>query len=246
MHRFYVNKEDILDGKIIINNEDVKHIRNVLRLNKDDILVICDGENTDYKVKITNINKNEIITEILDIEKTKTESNLNISLYQGLPKSNKMDLIIQKATELGVKEIIPVLTSRTVVKINDKKKESKKIERWQKIATEASKQCRRGIVPKIKDVITFDEMILNIKNEDNIIVPYENEKNKTLKNTLQNIKGNKINIIIGPEGGFDIEEVDILSDINASIVTLGPRILRTETAGLTAIAITMYELGDLG
>ena len=157
-----------------------------------------------------------------------------------------MDLIIQKATELGVKEIIPVITNRTIVKINDKNKENKKIDRWQKIALEASKQCRRGVVPKISEIITFDEMLLRLNAEENIIVPYENEKSITMKNILKNVSGNSINIIIGPEGGFEDLEIEKLSEIKSSIVTLGPRILRTETAGFTAISIAMYELGDLG
>lgn len=246
MNRFYVNTNDIFEDEIIIKNDDVKHIKNVLRLDIDDEIIVCDGKNNDYKVVIKSIDKNSVLCKIIEKFDNKSESNLKITLYQGLPKSSKMDLIIQKATELGVSEIVPIITDRTIVKIKDSDKENKKIDRWSKIALEASKQCRRGIVPEIKEIMSFEAMISKLKNQKNIIVPYENEENITMKKVLSEISDKNISIIIGPEGGFEDSEIKKLVEINSKIVTLGPRILRTETAGFTAIAITMYELGDLG
>lgn len=246
MHRFFINKDNIINNEIIIKDDEVKHIKNSLRLNEDDIITVCDGEKKEYKVKISEISKDYVKGIIIDDYIIKSESNIDIVLYQGLPKSSKMDLIIQKCTELGVAKIVPVITSRTVVKISDRKKELKKVDRWAKIAKEASKQSKRGKIPIVEDIISFSEMLNNLCNEENIIVPYENENKTGIKQILTNTKGRKINIIIGPEGGFEDEEINELKKLNAKIVTLGPRILRTETAGFTAITIVMYELGDLG
>lgn len=246
MHRFFINKDSIINDEIVIKDDEVKHIKNSLRLNEDDIITVCDGEKKEYKVKISEISNDYVKGIIIDDYIIKSESNIDIVLYQGLPKSSKMDLIIQKCTELGVTKIVPVITSRTVVKISDKKKEHKKVERWTKIAKEASKQSKRGKIPNVEDIISFSEMLNNLCNEENIIVPYENENKTGIKQILKKTKGRKINIIIGPEGGFEEEEINELKKLNAKIVTLGPRILRTETAGFTAITIVMYELGDLG
>lgn len=246
MHRFFVNKENISNDRVIINGGDVKHIKNVLRLNIGDNITVCDGDNHEYIVKIKAIHTNEIEGVVIEELISNKESSLEIILYQGLPKSAKMDLIIQKATELGVKKIIPLITNRTVVKINDKKKQAKKIQRWQRIAEESAKQCKRGVIPKIDDIKSFDSILKTLSKEKNILVPYEKENKVGMKEILKNVTDNRIHIIIGPEGGFEEEEINQLEEINSKIVSLGPRILRTETAGFTVIAITMYELGDLG
>ena len=174
------------------------------------------------------------------------ESSIEITLYQGLAKGSKMDLIIQKCVEIGVKDFYAIETDRAVVKINNKKKEDSKLERWQSIAEEAAKQSKRDYIPKLKGIISFKEMIGILSEEKNIIVPYENEENLSIKDGLKTVKGNKVNLIIGPEGGFEEKEIKSLEDLRASIVTLGPRILRTETAGLVSSTIILYELGDLG
>ncbi|MTI66612.1 MAG: 16S rRNA (uracil(1498)-N(3))-methyltransferase [Firmicutes bacterium] len=245
MHRFFINKENIKGDLLVVEGEDVKHIKNVLRLNIDDKINVCDGEGSDYLVKISEISKKDIRCNIIKKYDT-VKTPLEIVLYQGMPKSSKMDLIIQKTTELGVSKIIPVMTKRTVVKINNKKKEKKKITRWEKIATEAAKQSKRGFIPKVEGIINFKDMINILSKEEDILVPYENENNIGIKRVLKNIEGNKINIIIGPEGGFEEEEIEKLQEINSNIITLGPRILRTETAGFATLAVVMYELGDLG
>lgn len=246
MNRFFTHKYNIQDDIAAIVGEDVKHIKNVLRLDEGDYIIVCDCEGSDYKVKITKVENDKVVGIVEESYKSKGEPPIDIILYQGIPKSNKMELIIQKAVELGVAEIQPVIMDRTVVKIKDKNKENKKLDRWNKIALEASKQSHRGKIPKVNNVITFDEMTRDLKGSNNILVPYEGEKDFNLKTVLSNYSEKTIRIVIGPEGGFDEGEIKILKNINADIVTLGPRILRTETAGFTTIAIVMYELGDLG
>ncbi|KPU27929.1 16S rRNA methyltransferase [Caloranaerobacter sp. TR13] len=246
MHKFFVDKKDIAENKIIIKGEDVKHIKNVLRLDISEIINVSNCEGKEYLAQITEIEKDYVEAVIKEEFESKSEPPIQIILYQGLPKSSKMDLIIQKATELGVVEIVPLITKRTVVKVEGEKKELKKLERWKRIAKEASKQCKRGIIPVVNKIITFNEMINRLNDEEFILVPYENELKIGLKDILRTYKKGKINIIIGPEGGFEEEEIEKLKKINAHIISLGPRILRTETAGFTTISVVMYELGDLG
>ncbi|WP_069649306.1 16S rRNA (uracil(1498)-N(3))-methyltransferase [Caloranaerobacter ferrireducens] len=246
MHKFFVDKKDIVENKIIIKGEDVKHIKNVLRLDIGEIINVSNCEGEEYLAEITEIEKDYVVAVIKEEFESKSEPPIQIILYQGLPKSSKMDLIIQKATELGVVEIVPLITKRTVVKVEGEKKELKKLERWKRIAKEASKQCKRGIIPVVNKIMTFNEMINRLKDEEFILVPYENELKIGLKDILRTYKKGKINIIIGPEGGFEEEEIEKLKGINSHIISLGPRILRTETAGFTTISVVMYELGDLG
>jgi 16S rRNA (uracil1498-N3)-methyltransferase len=245
MNRFFVDKEQILDNRIKILGNDVKHIKDVLRLGMGDkVEIVCDGKI--YTCKILDLKSNMINTIILDNYKGKNEPPIHIALYQSIAKGNKMDFIIQKATEIGVEKIYPVITERTIVKIKNPKKEEGKVERWNSIAEEAAKQSKRDILPVVKNIISFNEMVDILKNETNIIVPYEMEDSYGLKEALNNVGTGEINIIIGPEGGFEEEEINKLRSIKGQVVTLGPRILRTETAGLVVSSIVLYELGDLG
>lgn len=245
MHRFFVDIENIIDGRIQIDSADVKHIKNALRLETGDQIEVCDKLGTDYLCKISEVGKDDVFCEILETYKSRGESEIDITLFQGLPKSTKMELIVQKSTELGVKKIVPVEMERCVAKITDKKKEKKKIERWSKIAEEAAKQSKRGVIPEIAEAINFKELITYLKDEEMVIVPYESEEDIGLKTVLKGCKAKKVNIVIGSEGGFDESEIESLKEINSYIVTLGPRILRTETAGFTTAALVLYELGDL-
>lgn len=245
MHRFFVNKDQIGENSIEIIAGDVKHIKDVLRLRpKERIEIACDG--ITYICEIESLLKDKVVAMIIDKSEGINESVVNITLYQGLAKGSKMDLIIQKCTEIGVKEFFPVATHRSVVKIKDIKKEQSKVERWNSIADEAAKQSKRDILPIVQNIISFDEMIDLLKDKDNIIVPYEDEINEVIKNGLNNINSNDIHLIIGPEGGFEPKEIEKLKEIGANIVTLGPRILRTETAGMVAATIILYELGNSG
>lgn len=245
MHRFFVDNNQITNDNIEIIGTDVRHIRDVLRLKQgDEIEVSSDG--FIYHCKIDSILKNQIVVEILNKVKGSNEPPVDIILYQGLAKGSKMDFIIQKCTEIGVSEFYPLATHRSVVKITDIKKENSKVARWNSIADEAAKQSKRDILPKVNNIITIDEMISLLKDEKNIIVPYENEKGNSIKDKIPKDKTQKIHLIIGPEGGFEPEEIEKIESIGGSIVSLGPRILRTETAGIVAATILLYELGDLG
>lgn len=247
MPRFFVKTNQIQDETIKILGEDVNHIKNVLRKNIDNEIEICNQENGKaYHCKILKIKDDEILCNIIE-EMQKQENKIKVDIYQGLPKSDKMEFIIQKSVELGVNSIIPVRMARCVVKI-DKKNEKKKLERWNKISESAAKQCGRSYIPEVKPIIEIKD-IKNLKNAyDEIIVAYENEKENYIKKELTKLKELKqelkIAILIGPEGGLDKNEVMLLKENGANIVTLGNRILRTETVALNMLSIIMYELED--
>lgn len=244
MHRFYVGTENIEDNRIVITGSDVNHIKNVLRLNKGEKIVICDGQGQDYYCIIDNVAKEQVIAVIEDKQKANTELRTKIYLFQGLPKKDKMEFIVQKAVELGVYEIVPVKMKRTIVKIDNEKKERAKLNRWQTIANEASKQSRRGILPNVHEIISYKEAIDMAKELEYVILPYELAENMeyTRKSIEEASKCSSIGIFIGPEGGFDEEEVSFAKEIGIKTITLGNRILRTETAGLTALAMLMYNI----
>ena len=241
MPRFFVKTEQIKNDTINIIGEDVKHIKNVLRKQIGDILEICNQETGKaYKCEITKID--EIITNKILEELENQEDNIKIDIYQGLPKADKMELIIQKAVELGANAIIPVDMKRCVVKI-EPKDEKKKIERWQKIAESAAKQSGRNEIPEIRNIVKIQD-IIKFKY-DLILVAYENEKENTLKKELLKLKEYKkvnIAIVIGPEGGLEEKDVELLKQNGAKVVTLGNRILRTETVALSMLSIIRYEL----
>jgi len=245
MDRFFVDSNNInLDQKeCLIQGDDVKHISKVLRCSVGEKLEICDKNNNEYICEITDITKKEVFLNIIESVDIKRESDIKIKLYQGLPKGQKMDLILQKLTEVGVSEIIPVITKRSVAKLEDKK--DKKIQRWERIVYEAAKQSKRGIIPKIKGPLSFKEALLDMKENSINIVPYEKENSKSIKDAINKSNMDSIGIFIGPEGGFDQEEINMLQDIGASSISLGPRILRTETASIVASSIVMYELTHL-
>ena len=245
MPKFFVDKEQIKDKEIIILGQDVKHISKVLRAQVGDELQIGNGQTGEnFLCKIQKISENEVICDIIEkIEKT-VDSNIKITVFQGLPKSDKMELIIQKSVELGAFDITPTEMKRCVSKLDEKDK-VKKIQRWQKIAESAAKQSGRDYIPQINNVINIAEVCKIIDNYDIILVSYEQERSNTLKQQLYQLKDKenlKIGIIIGPEGGLEKEEVDKLEQSGAKIITLGKRILRTETAALNILSIIMYEL----
>lgn len=246
MPKFFVGNNQIINDTIYIKDKDVNHIKKVLRKNIEDEITICD-ENTkqDYLCKITNIEENEITCKIIKELETNVESNIEVSIFQGLPKADKMELIIQKSVELGVHDITPIEMKRCVVKLQGKDK-TKKIERWQKISEVAAKQCGRNYIPKINNIENLKEISEKIKDYDVVLVAYEEEKENTLKNELELLKKDndniKIAVVIGPEGGIDKEEIEVLKRNEAKIITLGKRILRTETVALNVLSIIMYEL----
>lgn len=244
MFKFFVAGNQIQENTIKIMGEDVNHISNVLRLKKGEQIIICDKHTAkSYICEIIEPAKEYINCGIVDLVKQSTESSVHVDIFQGIPKSDKMEYIIQKATEIGVRNIIPVQLERCISKI-DKKSETKKIDRWQKIAEVAAKQSKRDRIPKIENVINIKKICKIIPKYDIILVAYENEQNITLKDELKKLDRNKkleIGIVIGPEGGLSENEVEELVKNGAKCVTLGKRILRTETAALVILSDIMYE-----
>lgn len=247
MDRFFVDKNNINleESTCTIIGEDVKHISKVLRCKEGEKLEICDKENNEYICEITNIDKSQVDLSIIEKRDIKRESDLKVKLYQGLPKSTKMELILQKLTEVGVDEIILVSTKRSVVKVDDKK-EGKKVERWERIIYEAAKQSKRGKIPKLRGILSFNEALKDMEQNDMNICPYENERTVSIKSAIRDNDINSIGIFVGPEGGFEEEEIEKLQQKDTKVVSLGPRILRTETASVVASSIVLYELSDLG
>jgi len=245
MQKFFVEENQIKNNKIYIQGPDVKHISNVLRLEKKEKIQICEKSTMqNYIVEIEEIQKEEIITTILEKLQTSVESNVEVHLYQGLPKADKMELIIQKTTELGIYKIIPVDMIRCVVKLEEKDLK-KKLERWQKIAESAAKQSKRDIIPKIEEKQKIKEIAEKITQYDIFMVAYEEEINTTLKQVLKKLKPKdnyKIAVLVGPEGGIDQKEIQTLKEKGAIILTLGKRILRTETAPIAMVSNILYEL----
>jgi 16S rRNA (uracil1498-N3)-methyltransferase len=244
MYRFYVEQNQIEEKSITITGSDVNHIKNVLRMRVGENLIICNGQGKDFYCIIENESDGQIVANILDVRDTETELQGKIFLFQGVPKKDKMELIIQKAVELGVYEIIPVMMKRTVVKLEDKKKEAKKIDRWQTIATSAAKQSNRGMIPTVTDTKTLKEAVAYAKDLDCKFLPYENAGDITkTKELIQKIQSNQnVGIMIGPEGGFEEKEVELAMEAGFNSITLGRRILRTETAGLAIISMIMLQM----
>ncbi|WP_430349334.1 16S rRNA (uracil(1498)-N(3))-methyltransferase [Thermoanaerobacterium thermosaccharolyticum] len=245
MRKFFVKNEDIKDGIARINGDDAHHIINVLRFKIGTKLIISNGKNQ-YIVTILDIENSSVILKIIEEYNQVVESPINITLYQGLPKSDKMDLIIQKCTEIGIKKIVPVETEFSTIKIKEKNIYNK-INRWKKISLEASKQSGRSIVPDVLVPVGFKDALESLNEFDLCLIPYEKETNMRLKDVLKkNFDAKNICVFIGPEGGFSENEIMAAIEYGAIPVTLGPRILRTETAGIVTSSIILYEFGDLG
>lgn len=250
MHKFFTPPENINmdEGKII--GDDVKHIYKVLRLAQGEKVVLNNCQGVEYLGEISSISKAEVLIKIIEKLDINNESGVEVYLFQGLPKSQKMDLIVQKGTELGITEFIPIITQRVDVKL---KGEFKKLDRLNRIALEAAKQSKRSLIPIVSEPIDFEEVLDRLKAMDIFLVPYENAENIGIKRVVSDLRKNgtinevkKIGIMVGPEGGFEEEEINKLKDEGAYIITLGSRILRTETAGFVATSLIQYELGDLG
>ena len=240
MPKFFFNKNDISRGQVQLFGEDEKHIKTVLRAREGEEITLCDGEGMDYQCRIASLERG-VLLDIISKDVCETEPKTKITLYQGLPKADKMELIIQKCVELGVDRIVAVSTERAIVKLD--KKETKKLERWQKIAEAAAKQSGRGKIPEIgQQVLKFKEAVAEAKELDGAIIPYEREQERGIRAFVQEFKGNSIGVFIGPEGGFADEEIALAQENGITPITLGKRILRTETAGMTTTAILLYEL----
>lgn len=243
MHHFFVTPEQVKENHIYIEGSDVNHVKNVLRMKLGEELEICDGNNKKYLCEIEEMTSDYVCALIKEEMSSDTELPSRLYLFQGLPKSDKMELIIQKAVELGAYEIIPVATKRAVVKLDDKKA-SKKVERWNSIAEGGAKQSGRSFIPEVTAVMSFKEALAYAGKLDVVLIPYElAEGMAETKQIISAIEpGQSVGIFIGPEGGFEISEVESAMAAGAKAITLGKRILRTETAGLTTLSILMYHL----
>lgn len=246
MPRFFIAPEKINDGRVYITGPDVNHIVRVLRLGAGDGITVLDGRGMAYEAVIERTGREEVVCAIKKEYPAEGTPPLRITLVQGIPKGDKMDLVIQKGTELGVSRVIPLICRRAVVKLEGDKSERRK-ERWQRIALEAAKQCRRPDVPEVSEPAGWDRVLADLPPEAMAIIPWEEESIKSLKSVLQeNDKREEIFVFIGPEGGFTPAEVERAREAGVRPVTLGPRILRTETAGLAVLTMILYQWGDLG
>ena len=245
MRRFFVSSTDVGAGHIIIRSEtDIRHILSLLRLKAGEVLTVSDSQAWEYTAEIESIDGEGILLRILDKQRFSAEPDLKITLFQGVPKQGKMETIIQKSIEMGVSAIVPVFTARSVPSFSGPLQ--KKIERFRRVAAEAVKQCGRGIVPPVEDPVRTADLASLLTGFDLILLPWENEEAFTIKDRMQAFSEEKklqtAALIIGPEGGFAKEEVEILGAHGARTCSLGKTILRTETAGPAAIAMIMYEL----
>lgn len=241
MYHFFAQHENIHDTYIDITGDDVNHVKNVLRMKTGDELLISSGSNVDYYCHISEMADDNIRAEIDSIDEEGRELGIKVWLFQGLPKGDKMELIIQKMTELGVYRIVPVSMKCSVVKL-DKKKADSKVKRWNMISESAAKQSKRSIIPEIMPVCTFNEALEMSQQLDVKLLPYEcaDGMAKT-KKIIENLKGNEsIGIFIGPEGGYDLDELSKAKEEGWEEITLGKRILRTETAGMMLMSVLMY------
>ena len=245
MHHFFVSQDQIEESFIRILGPDVNHIKNVLRMGAGEEILVSNGVDKDYLCQILDVASAEVTAKILSVEEGGTELPARLYLFQGLPKGDKMELIIQKAVELGVYQIIPGENKRAVVRLDQKKEESK-LRRWRAVSESAAKQSGRLIIPEVAGVMTFPEALAFGKELDMIVIPFEHAKDMAkTKEILSSIRpGMSVGIFIGPEGGFEDSEMDLAERLGAKQITLGKRILRTETAGLAIVSVLAFQLED--
>lgn len=250
MYHFFVEENQIADNKIYVNGADYNHIKNVIRLKSGDIVMISVRSSQsdaarNYMCELSECTGNEVVFDITDTNVPDTELPCQVILYQGLPKSDKLELIIQKSVELGVSQIVPVSMKRSVVKLDDKKAASK-LTRWNAISESAAKQSKRSLIPEVRAVMSYADALKEASECDICFIPYENENGMAqTRQLVSTIKpGNRVAVFIGPEGGFEDDEIEAAKRLGMHTITLGKRILRTETAGLSFISMLAYALED--
>ncbi|MCF8009439.1 MAG: 16S rRNA (uracil(1498)-N(3))-methyltransferase [Halanaerobiales bacterium] len=255
MHKFFVKREYINNDVVEIRDDDFNHISNSLRLKTGEKIIVSTENKFDFIVKLKDFKKDHVTGVIIKKIENKTEPSIEVDIGQAIPKSRNIEFVIQKGTEIGANKFIPLFTKRTIVKLNQKK-ENKRLKRWKNIIKEAAKQSKRGNIPQISGIINISKInkVSELFNEyDLILILYTKEDKCGIKSVLKKYKDKnieKILLLIGPEGGFSKDEVKLFKKINGNFIletiTLGGRILRTETAGLTALSAILYEFGDLG
>lgn len=244
MYQFFVEPSQIQDKRIVITGNDVNHIKNVLRMKIGEEIAVSNGvDGKEYRCGIEELGEDQIVCTLRFIKEDGVELASQIYLFQGLPKADKMELIIQKAVELGVHEVIPMATKRCVVKL-DEKKAASKVNRWQGIAEAAAKQSKRGVIPRVHAVMSMKEAVAYAGEMEVKLIPYELAEDMAhTKQLIEQVNsGQRVAIFIGPEGGFEEAEVQMALEAGIEPITLGRRILRTETAGFTVLSWLMYHL----
>lgn len=246
MSRFFVPAESVRGGRILVTGKEAHHILDVMRLKESDKVVTFDGMGNEYTGFIKKADRKTLLIEITETHASSAKSGLNITLIQAIPKKEKMDYIVEKSTELGVSSIIPVITERTIPKWDQSKKLSSP-QRWRRIAENASKQCGRSDVPKVEAVKNFGDAIKELKNGSLKLIAALSDASVPLKEVFKDIEpcGMDIVVAIGPEGDFTQRELDAAKGVHFTTVSLGPRVLKSDTAGLAVLAILSYEFGFL-
>ncbi|NLY74122.1 MAG: 16S rRNA (uracil(1498)-N(3))-methyltransferase [Firmicutes bacterium] len=245
MIRFFISPDQIKENTVVLQGEDRHHLVNVLRQGPGGEIIVLNGKGEEYLVRINEITPEQVIGEIIEKLERQTEPRVKITLVQSLPKADKFEWILQKNTELGVARFQPVITERSNIKLTTEVRE-RKLERWRKIIKEAAEQSGRRIIPKLEPIRCWDEAIADFQDEL-VLIPWEGEQARSLKQVLKSLKvqPERVTVLIGPEGGFSVGEVEKARTQGAIPVTLGPRILRTETAGLVVAAALFYHFDDL-
>ena len=243
MSRFFIPPQNINNRQAFIQGQDAHHLANVLRIKPGDVVEIGSMGRI-YTAVVNVVMPGKIVLELQDELSKNMEPPLDVYLLLGLTKGDKMDLAIEKATELGVFAIVPVACRRSVVRL-DAKQGAAKIERWQRVAETAAKQCRRAHIPQVLSLSTPEEAVALLPSSCRLLIPWEEEKSGSFKAALS---GNheSIALMIGPEGGLEVSETEVLKSYGGMTVTMGPRILRAETAAIAALSIVMYACGDMG
>ena len=241
MANFYIEKTDIIENTVVITGEEAQHISRVLRMKKGDRVTLCDGEGFFYEAVLTDFADKSVTAEILSKREAETEPQVKVTVFQGIPKNPKLETIVQKLTEIGAVRLVPMDTKRAVAKLD----KENKVERLRKIAREAAKQSKRGIVPEVLSPMSFKDAVKMAAEADIALIPYEEEREISLKRALSGKTPKTVSVMIGPEGGFDSEEITLAKENGITSVTLGKRILRTETAPLAVCAAILYELGEM-
>jgi len=245
MGKFFAKLEDIRGDTIMITGQDALHITKVLRFSVNDDIIICDGQGADYDCVVTEMTKDSVQARIISSQPNRCEPTIDMHLFQCMPKAGKLETVIQKAVELGVHSITPVISEHTVVK-TDAKAMAGKLVRYQKIADEAAKQCGRGILPQVNEPLSFVQAIAAMGQCDLAFMPYEKETKTSINRILQaNVSPRSVSFLIGPEGGFSDNEAAAAAEAGIETVTLGRRILRTETAPLCALSAILYQYGQM-
>ncbi len=244
MHRFFIDGSEIVKGHVQITGEDAHHIQKVLRLRQGDDLVLCDGAGWDYQAVLESMDKHALLCRVLDKSPSQGEPKVHVTLYQGLPKGAKMELIIQKCVELGIYALVPIATERAVVKLDQRDSERKTV-RWQRIAEEAAKQSARGLIPEIYPAMEFKKACSEDTSAVKLLL-WEGEREHSLRSVLSSQgKVDTISVLIGPEGGLTQEETEYAAGHGFLSVTVGPRVLRTETAGFAVLSAILYAMEEM-